>query len=190
MENKNKVLLTVIGAATLLVALVGATFAYFSATSTTDAQTVTTGTSSITLNASKNTVANIKPTTFSKATADTNTDVVKISLTVSGTTQTSGVYDIIMHEPAITLNANKTGGSVSDIKYAVYQGSTEKVAPTSFKGTVADTTILSDVEYAAGTLSGTYDVYVWIENKTDAQDALQEVSFDLSFTADAQSVSQ
>ena len=41
-RNSNKILLTVIGAGTLLVALAGATFAYFSATGTTTKQQVTT----------------------------------------------------------------------------------------------------------------------------------------------------
>lgn len=188
MENKsNKVLLTVIGAATLLVALVGATFAYFSATGTSATKTVTTGTSNITLSASKNTVENIKPTTFDKAKADdgSNTDIVKITLTISGETTTAGKYNVVMNEPAITLNADKTGGTAADIKYAVYEGTTEKVAPTSFNGTATKTSILSNVSYAAGTMTGTYDVYVWIDNKDEAQDALQDVSFNLTFTADA-----
>ena len=42
MEKKNMVLLTVIAVATLLVAVVGATFAYFTATSTTDGNKTTT----------------------------------------------------------------------------------------------------------------------------------------------------
>ncbi len=188
MENKsNKVLLTVIGAATLLVALVGATFAYFSAQSTTTTKTVTTGSSSITLTASDNSVENIKPTTFSKEAADdgSNTDIVKITLSVSGSTTTSGTYDIAMNEPTITLQDDKTGGNVSDIKYAVYNGEDEVVAATSFTGTATSTPILSDIAYSSGTLSGTYDVYVWIENKNEAQDKLQDISFDLTFTADA-----
>ena len=42
MEKKNMVLLTVIAVATLLVAVVGATFAYFTATSTTSGNETTT----------------------------------------------------------------------------------------------------------------------------------------------------
>ena len=42
MEKKNMVLLTVIAVATLLVAVVGATFAYFTATSTTTGNETTT----------------------------------------------------------------------------------------------------------------------------------------------------
>jgi len=206
MENKsNKILLTVIGAATLLVALVGATFAYFSATGTSQTQTVTTGTSAIELNATKNAVTNIKPTTFDKAAADagTNTDIVKITLTVSGDTTTAGQYDIIMNEPVITLCANVTdnaettdvnekeqclasGGAITDINYAVYNGDDEVTKGTFTElDEVKETTIIANTEYAAGTISGTYDVYVWIDNKNEAQDALQDLSFNLTFTADA-----
>lgn len=189
MENKsNKVLLTVIGAATLLVAMVGATFAYFSAQGTSAKQEITTGSSSMSITASKNAVSNIKPTTFDKTAADngTNTDIVKIDLSVTGNSTSAGKYTVSMDEPDITIgNIDGDSGVVGDIKYTVYEGSTQKVAPKSFTGSATVTDLLSDVSYAKGDISGSYTVYVWIDNKNADQNNLQNISFNLTFNVDA-----
>ena len=188
MENRNnKVLLTVIGAATLLVAMVGATFAYFSATSESDVQQVTTGSSTIAIDATNNSVTNIKPTTFDKAAADagTNTDIVKITLTVTGNSTSEGKYTISMNEPAITIgDIENDKGVVGDIKYTVYEGDAQKVAPTSFTGTETVTDLFTTT-YNAGDITGTYNVYVYIDNKDAEQNNLQDVSFNVSFNANA-----
>jgi len=189
MENKNKVLLTVLSVATLLVALVGASFAYFSATQSTNTVEVTTGAATIALEASNNSVTNISPTSFDKAAADagTNTNIVKMTLTVSGTSDVAGSYDIAMKEPVITLPANVDGqGTVSDIKYVVYKdGSDTPIkAATSFTGTEKTTDIVTGATFNAGDVTGTYYVYVWVDNNDAEQNNLQKVSFDLTFTAD------
>lgn len=219
MENKsNKILLTVIGAATLLVALVGATFAYFSATSESKDQTITTGSSSITLTAEHNKVANIKPTTFNKTKADADaeankdltdddtlvntSDVVRIKLNVSSDGNTKGTYDVTMKEPIFSLNADatKTGGAISDIKYALYEENDGEMSLVdgyavtgnsikSFTGStdadnITNTDLLTNVSYD-GAFSRTYYLYVWIENKNAKQDKLQDISFNLDFAADA-----
>jgi len=61
MENRNNALLTVIAVATLLVAIAGASFAYFTATAQTTTQAVKTG--KLTVSTTTGTVneSNIKP---------------------------------------------------------------------------------------------------------------------------------
>ena len=86
----NKMVLTIIGLAVLVVATIGATFAYFSATSDTVNQKVTTGELKVDASSSISDNTNIKPTTWvDKATADSDTDIAKVKLTVdaSGTTK-------------------------------------------------------------------------------------------------------
>ena len=184
MENKNKVLLTVIGVATLLVALVGATFAYFSATDTSEKVEVTTGAATISLTAANNSVTNIKPTSFVKASADTNKDVVKMTLKVTGNSDVAGSYDITMNEPAITLGAGE--GAVSDIMYAVYKdGSDTAIKTASFTGTETTTTIVDNTAFSAGSINDTYYVYVYVNNRDVEQNNLQNVNFKVTFAANA-----
>jgi len=193
MENNNKVLLTVIGAATLLVAVVGATFAYFSATDAADTREVTTGTSTIGMEASTDKVDNIKPTTFDIATADENDDVEKFTLTMTGTTATSGFYTISMEKPTIEIGEIEgDSGDLSDIRYAVYQGSEKKAEGDFEDATFTDgkVTLVSNVAYSAGALSGAYTVYVWVENENAEQNNLQNLTFTIKFLVDAVSAVQ
>ena len=186
MENKNKVLLTVIGVATLLVAVVGATFAYFSATDSSETVEVTTGAATISISASNNSVTNIKPTTFDYATADSNTDVVKMTLEVTGSSDVAGSYKIVMNEPAITIGSEANQGSVSDIKYVVYDSEGTKITDGSFVGSVSETTIVDNVAFdGSGEIADTYYVYVYVNNNDAEQNNLQNVNFKLTFAANA-----
>ena len=190
MENKNKVLLTVLSVATLLVALVGATFAYFSASKDTDTVEVTTGAATIGLTAENNSVTNIRPTTFSKTAADNGTDknIVKMTLTVDGESDVAGAYTITMNEPVINIGSEADQGSVSDIKYSVYKdgSDTALIDAASFTGTVKETDIASNVAFAAGDVDAVYYVYVWVDNNDKEQNNLQNVSFKLTFLADVE----
>lgn len=191
MENKNKVLLTVIGVATLLVALVGATFAYFSATDDSETVEITTGAATIVISAENNKVSNIKPTTFVKSTADdgTNKDVVRIKLDVTGSSDVAGSYNITMKEPAITLEEG--AGQVSDIMYAVYKdGSNTAEKTASFTGTAtpegeAGTVIVENATFTGGEIADTYYVYVYVNNRDVEQNNLQNLNFKLTFAANA-----
>ena len=194
-NNSNKVLLTVIGAATLLTAMVGATFAYFSATSQSETKTITTATSNITVTATNNSVTNIRPTTWSVDTKDTDTEIVKMTVDVDGTSTTSGKYSLYFNQPTITIGSIASDqGVVGDFKWAAYDaGGNQLVAPTSLKAT-ADSVLIEGngvsgytnsytVTDGSVTIDDTYYVYVWIENKDADQNNLQEVSFDINFTA-------
>ena len=81
MENKksNNILLTIIGVATLLIALVGATFAYFTASSTSGNHNVDTGKLNISTALVDSTNDNIIPTEFTDGTAPKVDDVVDVA---------------------------------------------------------------------------------------------------------------
>ncbi len=186
--NGNKVLLTVIGAATLLVAMVGATFAYFSATSNKPSVEVHTGSSSLTLTSSSDHVTGIRPTTFTdNTTADSDANVAKIELTISGENTSEGTYDITMTPKRLSIPATPSQGDISDLMYAVYKDNTQKQAATSFTDQSSAITIVDDEHYDSGEISGTYYVYVWIDNKNSEQNNFQNLDFDLEFTATTQS---
>ena len=101
--NGNKALLLVIGAATFITAMVGATFAYFSATSTSAEKTVTTATSNLVVTATNNSVKNIRPTTWNETNKDTDTEIVKMTVSVDGTSTASGRYSLTMNQPTISI---------------------------------------------------------------------------------------
>ncbi len=186
--NGNKVLLTVIGAATLLVAMVGATFAYFSATSNKPSVEVHTGSSSLTLTADSDHITNIRPTTFTdNTTADDDVNVAKITLTVGGSNTSDGTYDITMTPKDLSIPATLGQGTITDLKYAVYKDSTQKTGPTSFESESDPITIVDGESYSAGPITGTYYVYVWIDNKKEEQNNFQGLDFKLDFTAETKS---
>lgn len=199
MENQNKVLLTVIGAATLLVAVVGATFAYFSAIGSETSVQVQTGSSQIAIQASEDVVENIRPTSWTtRAEADAEVaknNVEKFTLTVSGAVSGRGTYTISMNKPEIAIkNIAGDKGDLSDIRYAIFRG--EETTAVK-QGNFADATftegkvdLVVDEAYQNSVLSGEFTVYVWIENENADQNNLQEVSFKLTFAANATSGNQ
>ena len=128
MEKKNTILLTVIAVATLLVAVVGATFAYFTATSGTDGDGASTGA------VNTATVASVKLTTAQ--TGSTNltvypgtTNYAGMSVIASKEGTDSANYDITYTlNGSITLGSEFTAGSVT---YSVYRTSTPVETPVS-----------------------------------------------------------
>ncbi len=205
-ENKKKVALTVIGAATLLVAMIGATFAYFSATSTTTTQTITTSNLNLTVayNGDDANVKNIKPTTWvddsdgQVATENTtNTDIVKFPFKVTGTSSTAGTYKINM-QTSITLNSSTvveeqgqagvplTGGDVSDIKYRLYKANGTPLGDEqSFEATTNTDIITNGVISADAALNDEYVLYVYIKNSGAAQNKLQGINFTITLGGSA-----
>lgn len=127
MEKKNTILLTVIAVATLLVAVVGATFAYFTA-SVTD----TTSES----NKANVTTQQLASLSFNVNTLEANDEVYPgwvgyQKLTADGSGDGNGRY---------TLNMTVTGGTelLADMTYTLYKG-TGETAPTFAAGTVDNT---------------------------------------------------
>lgn len=141
MEKKNTILLTVIAVATLLVAVVGATFAYFTATSSTDGAGSSTGA------VNTATVASVKLTT-ADAGKSTNTvypgtsNYAGMSVIASKEGSDSADYDITFTlNGTITLSKEFTAGTVN---YTVYR----TTSPVSSPVTCEEVTTTPD---AAGT---------------------------------------
>jgi len=164
-DNKHKVLLTVIGVGTLLVALAGATFAYFSATFTTTTQEITTSSMDLSVTADTNTthVTNIKPTTWdSDITKNVaNEDIAKVSFKVKSSSSTAGTYSIDMTTPGLALNSGTvveeegkdavalTGGSLDQVMYKLYKVSGSTYTPVSgAEGNLSSLADAGDGNYA------------------------------------------
>jgi len=200
-DMKGRVTLTVIGAATLLVALAGATFAYFSATSTTTTQQVTT--SNLNLNVAANGdathVTNIKPTTWDESVMEnniSNEDVVQIPFKVTGTSSIDGTYAVDL-ETVISLNAGTVvenqggeavelkGGDVSDIKYRLYDGDEEIIGETAFEATTKHQILKDKPIIANQQLIDTYVLYVYVKDSGDDQNKLQDIDFTITLNGKA-----
>ena len=204
-NNRNNVLLTVIGVATLLVALVGASFAYFTATSTPTAeQSVQTGELKIAASLSREVSSLIKPTDYSQAGAEANDDVAKIKLTVNGTgtTVTEAKYYLTM-----IGNITKTDGSAIETTKGGEKSDVKWVLVNTTGTTIADGTVVASGDYStlatdlpgnvikngesaylanlSGTTADEYTLLVYIEESGDVQDNLSQVKISASMTAKA-----
>lgn len=193
MENsKNNVLLTVLGVCTLLVALVGASFAYFTATSKVTNQNVKTGKLNVTSSFSQvGEENNIKPTTFVKADADSNTDIAKYSFNVKGdgTTVTEGTYTIQLVGEVTDIKTDDTkGGTISDVEYALYKvvdgGDDELIKTDNFSNLESDAKIATSISLS-GTTDDNYILYVYIKDNGN-QDNLQKATIKTTMNAYAQ----
>ena len=204
MENKNNTLLTIIGAATLLVAIVGATFAYFSATSNTVTQDVKTGALKVSVSAGQVSEANIKPVDKTEITdyssLSSNNDVVElpISVTTTGTT-ISSTYDIYLTASGVALNTQLdgttlSGGSLSDLKWALYskKGDTTSLVNSGdlsgggAKQNLTDASVPIELETEATTPhTDEYTLFIYIENKDEEQNQLQGMNISATISVDA-----
>ena len=190
-NNKNSVLLTVLGVCTLLVALVGASFAYFTATATTTNQNVQTGKLEVQSTLSETAQANIKPTTFATGTADTNADIAKFTFNVKGvgTTVTGGTYNIQLLGAASGIKKLPNQGTIADIEYALYAGTAETgtlVKTGSFSTISSSTTINDTAKALTASTNDTYTLYVYIKETNQNQDNLQAVTISATMNALAQ----
>jgi len=199
--NKNKILLTVIGAGTLLVALAGATFAYFSATGTTTKQTVTTAVLDLKIEADTTTnhITNIKPTSWDNDMTKNleNEDIAKVSFKVLSGSTTTGTYNIDMTAPGLALKTKGTdalgneinliGGSLADVKYKVYEYDGSSYTPLNVEGTLEEPevakAIITDREIVE---EERFVIFVYIENRDDDQNQLQGLDFKISVTGSAE----
>ena len=98
MDKKNKIILTVLAVLTLFIAILGATFAYFSAVSKSKPQIITTSSLSLSVTLKGSThVTNIKPTTWvNKTSAEDNKDIAKIPFSVTAPAGVKATYNINM----------------------------------------------------------------------------------------------
>jgi len=190
MDKENKTGLTILWILTLIITLVGAAFAYYSATSTSEPQVITTSSLSIsvTLKGSTN-VNNIKPTTWtSLAEAETNSDIAKIPFVVSTTAGVKGIYSVNM-KATIPSNSSLTGGSASDVKYKLFRDGETSVLKEGSLSTNFSENIIIDVPITEGIASNdNYNLYIYIDNKDEAQNTLQGISMSIGLTGTANQI--
>lgn len=205
-NRKGKIALTVIGAATLLVAMTGATFAYFSATSKTTTQTVTTSSLNLTVsyNGEDSNVKNIKPTTWAAdaegkvAEANTtNKDIIKFPFKVTGESSSAGTYKVNL-QTSIALNngtvveeqgqdpVSLTGGEISDIKYRLYKADGTPVGAEQSFAETTNTDIISNGAITANVaLDDQYVLYIYISKTEQPQNKLQGINFTVTLGGSA-----
>ena len=193
-KRNTSIVLTVIGIATLLIALVGATFAYFSATSGSDPQNISTGnlTISSTLGTSPNN--QIIPTKWVSATAaKSDRNIASFTLTVNGTgtTVADALYDISLTAAVSLVEATpgedeEIGGEISDVKYALVNSSDNVIEQNTFSGASISNLKLNDAGFPlTNDTADTYTLYIWIEENDLNQDKLQGATVSASLVADA-----
>jgi len=210
MENKrNNVLLTIIGVATLLVAIIGATFAYFSATGGTATQEVGTGTLKVSAVSGSVVGANIKPVDATAiASIDAkmaHADVAKLPISVNTTgTTISSEYNMFLTTAGVDLNPSEllTGGKLSDVKWELVKATTSGDATTYSTVKTGDFTNgdvaklqINDaaVEIANGGTTDEYQLLIYINNTNDTvegdgsgvQDKLQGLEITAYVTVEA-----
>ena len=201
MENKrNNTILTFVAVATLLVAVVGASFAYFSATGTGDTQNVASGELKVAVTSGSVTGASIKPvadTVTSVADLYASSDVVKlpVNVTTTGTTVAAD-YDISMTWAGVELDTEggKTGGSLADIKWMLISGtdgSGTKIDEgdlSAGNGSMKLTSARRDVTVQASASTAQVDEYtvlVYITDTGAVQDQLQGLSISATASVEA-----
>lgn len=129
MEKKNMILLTVIAVATLLVAVVGATFAYFSTTITNDfggdsssaAGSTSVKSDTVTTDSDVITIAEID----SNAGSFTATEIYPGHMEVAGATVTAKSSSNVSSQMKISYNVTKNTFSANAIKVSLYRSSTK-----------------------------------------------------------------
>lgn len=194
MENKrNNVLLTIIGVATLLVAIVGASFAYFSASGGTATQNVNTGTLKISAVAGAVNGSNIKPvlpaniSTLEAKLA--HADVVKLPITVNTTgTNISSEYNIFLTVSGLELNTEAgEGGAIEDINWELVQDDTTSIASGTFDADNVTKLKLNDeaINIVNGGATDEYKLLIYINDTTEVQDQLQGLQITAFATVEA-----
>lgn len=195
-KSSNKILLTVLGIAVLVVATIGATFAYFSATGASQEKTVQTGkliVESVTLGDISQ--QQIHPVDFDitkVGQTPLSTEVGKSTLEVdvTGTTVRGASYDIVL---TASLSALGTGdGTAADVKWALYPAnaaSGDAIAKGDFSdATLADGKVIHNVDITPvdGDNKQNYDLYIYVADSGAPQNALQNVTATAKVTVNAQ----
>lgn len=158
MEKKNTVLLTVIAIATLLVAVVGATFAYFASNSSSDAKATittttakavdlftTTGNSTLELEVTNEKMAEA----LKGSVADTAEGTIEVSLTAGSGTATC-TYDLVYVPNTTSPNVAYTGSAAraNALEYTLTVAGSKTVEETNIDQ-FTDNIILNDVPISA-----------------------------------------
>lgn len=200
MEEKNKKIITIICITVLVLTTIGASFAYFSAQGQSSEQSVTTGKINIKATSSKVNATNIKPTNWSDiiATNVANEDIVQIKLSVNtyGTTVDNANFNIYFTTEGIAPNNDEklTGGTLADLKWKLIDSTNEIIGSGDFLNGNVTNPVLANAEPIPAIVNAeneesatkTYILFIYIENKDEKQDKLQNMNFTVTLSATAQ----
>ena len=186
-DKKNRTILMILAILTLIVTMIGATFAYFKAISKSEPQIITTSSLNINLalKGSMN-IKNIKPTIWSNNINENeaNKDIAIIPFEVTSDSKITAIYGVTM-STNIKLNTNLVGGKVSDIKYKLYKNGTY-YSEGSFSENFKEKIINDGSITLKGNLDDKYKLYIYIEDSNNfPQNQLQDINFTINLMADA-----
>ena len=198
MENKNgsAIFLGVIGVATLIVAIIGATFAFFSASATTNNDAISVASTQLALNFNGDTYSNLK--THLIPAAENIATYAALDQTGTGSAanqqcvddnanEVCGVYAFTVTNPStttqqdITVTLNVTTNTFATLKYKVYEGlpsdlthsSTAKIAKTAFGASGSNVTLALGTSGNTVTLApqahADYTIVIWIDETNTNQ---------------------
>jgi len=188
---KTKKILIILWSMTLLISLIGISFGYFSAISKSDPQIITTQSLNISLTMEGSThINNINPTIWDNINLennDNNNNIVKIPFRIYSSSKFNGEYTIRMITN-ITENELLNGGNATDIKYKVYKEN-EEVTSGNFNKGEFDEQIVNEIISQDNNLNDTYNLYIYIENKNEAQNKLQDIEFSIRLFGEANQTS-
>ena len=188
-DKKNRTILMILGVLTIIITMVGATFAYFKAISQSEPQILTTTSLNINIGIKGSLhVKDISPTTWSNNMNDNtnNKNVAVIPFVVSGDSKIKANYGVTM-TTIISPNNELEGGKVSDIKYVLYRNGnylTRGDFSETFKERIVDDGKIT----LNGNLKDEYVLYVYIEKTNEPQNSLQEIDFTINLMSDANQV--
>lgn len=186
-KSSNKILLTVLGIAVLVVATIGATFAYFSATKEVDAGSVQTGVLVVDATATAIDKQNVSPTKFVKGEDNDNVGHGTITVDTSDTTVTDAYYDIYL-TASLTDYTQSTpaSGAREDVKYVLYDGDAV-IAQGTFATDLTNQKITTaPIEINDETATKTYDLYIYVNETGVEQNDLQGVTASATLSVQAQ----
>ncbi len=195
-RRKKTITVTIIGVIVLLIILVGATYAYFSSRSKATPQQVTTAKVDLLVEIPDEAehITNIKPTTWDNniETNKLNNDISQIPIKVTNNSTIDVKYDLFITPSGLSLNVEDTdgdgnnlvGGELKDVKYKLYDEKGIEVVTGDFEKEnkrqkiVANKNISKKVESSSENIQK-YILYIYIENKDEAQNKLQGLDFNI-----------
>jgi len=179
MEEKkiNKsIIFSVVAVLLIVVVVIGATVAYFSAQAQTDVQTVTTANLSLEFDDDSATILGSDITPIS--TSEVLTKAPHKNFTIKKGATSSDIYATIK----LTDITIPEALAEYDFKWALYQ-STNKIATGDFGGKTSEDIILATNQLINSTTGVSYDLYIWINETGLNQNTMQGQTFTAKITA-------
>ena len=179
MEEKkiNKsIIFSVVAVLLIVVVVIGATVAYFSAQAQTDVQTVTTANLSLEFDDDSATILGSDITPIS--TSEVLTKAPHKNFTIKKGATSSDIYATIK----LTDITIPEALAEYDFKWALYQN-TNKIATGDFGGKTSEDIILATNQLINSTTGVSYDLYIWINETGLNQNTMQGQTFTAKITA-------